>query len=545
MCGFVCASFFNSVKNQIDFVTEINNSMDHRGGEKSHIVLHNNFILAHNRLPIVGGDIGVQPIKNDKFCMVYNGEIYAHKNISIYNQNVISDTKFLFRKINQLKSDISELQKFMNSLDGMWSIALVENKSIYLFRDYFGQKPLYFIRLNHGFLACSDLNAVRLATKKFNNFAIEDVKEITQGSIFKISNNFKEIINFFNSANFSQYKTISYQKYPKNNSRIFDELLISVAKRYTSGINSKIALSLSGGVDSSVLAIALSKVYPKKKLLFFSLASKSVAEMDIENAKKLSKILGVKHNIINITPKAFFLEWKKLNKLIPFGIRSPSMIAHSILLKKVSENDIKIIFEGQGADEFLGGYQTDRDHFKYNQINFPLIIQMFKSLSLVRLFLLIKRKIQFGNFDRRKIVDSNLFKHPLPMLLKYGDWINMYHNIENRLIFLSPEIVNFSQNFKDIELFNDNNSKLPLRNFLVQNGARFIADYKVKNGYELDWHNLTLFFLQNKGLIFYFEFICKRPYSFIKFLIGIFISKKLSFLNIFSYIVDYKKSKYI
>ena len=145
MCGF--AGAFGNLNKKFDD-KKIFSSLEHRGPDSSGRFLSENCILYHSRLTIIGNSIhGNQPIinKNNLVTLVYNGEIYNWKNL----RNTYFPTK-----VRSIKSDteliLNLFEKFgivfVKKLQGIFSIAIYSKKDekIFLVRDRFGVKPLYY-----------------------------------------------------------------------------------------------------------------------------------------------------------------------------------------------------------------------------------------------------------------------------------------------------------------------------------------------------------------------------------------------------------------
>lgn len=175
MCGI--AGFVNVLKNfdesqNISLLNKFCKILDHRGPDSNGIWydFKSKVFLAHTRLSI--NDLtttGSQPMINDQNnqIIVFNGEIYNHMNIrktilKDYNINWRgnSDTETLLKTIEYLG-----IKKSLENLEGMFSFCLFDKKynKIYLVRDKYGEKPMYYGSVNENFVFGSEL-------KIFNHF---------------------------------------------------------------------------------------------------------------------------------------------------------------------------------------------------------------------------------------------------------------------------------------------------------------------------------------------------------------------------------------
>ena len=127
----------------------INNSK-HRGPDGSKIKIIDNISFGFNLLPINSTiDTGLQPFISTKYVLMYNGEIYNQEFLKKkYDiKNFDSDTELLFKLFNLKNISI------FNELEGVFEISLYYriNKKIYLCRDIFGSKPIYYTLQNNNF----------------------------------------------------------------------------------------------------------------------------------------------------------------------------------------------------------------------------------------------------------------------------------------------------------------------------------------------------------------------------------------------------------
>ena len=105
--------------------------MGHRGDDDTNILLFNNYTFGFNHLAIENLSNSTQPFIKNNIMIVFNGEIYNYKE---FGKTEVDAVFNLWQKYGI---------EFVNKLDGMFAIAIYDKK-LYLFRDIFGKKPLYF-----------------------------------------------------------------------------------------------------------------------------------------------------------------------------------------------------------------------------------------------------------------------------------------------------------------------------------------------------------------------------------------------------------------
>ena len=180
MCGI--SGFFNNSKDKNLFHYNIRamlNQISHRGPDDEGFFIDekNDFAIGHRRLSILDlSKNGKQPMYsfNKNFIIVYNGETYNHeslrlklkKDFNFNNWKSKSDTETILNYI-----EFFGIQKTLNDIDGMFSMAVwdKQKKTLYLSRDLFGEKPLYYGWGQEVFYFASELKSIR-SCKGFNNF---------------------------------------------------------------------------------------------------------------------------------------------------------------------------------------------------------------------------------------------------------------------------------------------------------------------------------------------------------------------------------------
>lgn len=178
MCGIT--GFLLSNKSTIDLnstILKMTDTLNHRGPDNSNSWHSESkrVALGHTRLSILDlSKNGSQPMidKNNRFIIIYNGEIYNHKYLRDYlNKNYNNEIKWYSHSDTEtLLNCISYIgmSKTLEMLDGMFAFAVFDYKknNLTLVRDRFGQKPLYYGWVNNNFVFSSELKAF----KKFRSF---------------------------------------------------------------------------------------------------------------------------------------------------------------------------------------------------------------------------------------------------------------------------------------------------------------------------------------------------------------------------------------
>jgi asparagine synthase (glutamine-hydrolysing) len=301
----VCAIFGIIGKYDLEKVRNALNLMIHRGKDYQKIVEFDKGVFGFNRLAIENVDKNLQPLKIDNKVFVFNGEIYNYKDlIKRYDLNVKTEIEVIAALWEKFNVD------FVKKLDGMFAIAIFDKK-LYLFRDEFGKKPLYFTKSG---IFASEIKAILPFVKKELNFdalaeflaynssiapntVYKGIYKLTAGCYYD-----GEIKRWFD------FKRNENQKWTKENVvDEFEKLLIkSIEKRMQGEV--EIGSLLSGGVDSSLIAAITSRY---KKIKTFSIGYDGYNNYDERKyAKIVANHINSKHYEVNFTKKDFFDEFE-------------------------------------------------------------------------------------------------------------------------------------------------------------------------------------------------------------------------------------------
>lgn len=180
--------------------------LSHRGPDQFNITKVNNKLsLAHTRLSIIDlSDINQQPMSEGNYTITFNGEIYNFKDLK---------QKYLFKEHFKTKGDTEVLLKMwkkfgkntLQYLDGMFSMAIWDNKKLYLATDQFGEKPLFIYEKQKKIYFSSEPNlfcnlldvSIEIKKTPFFDFLgiqinqesmFKEIKKISHGSILEIRN---------------------------------------------------------------------------------------------------------------------------------------------------------------------------------------------------------------------------------------------------------------------------------------------------------------------------------------------------------------------
>lgn len=505
MCGIAGIITFADNHGAVESLQKMQKALYSRGPDNSGIWYNHPVYFSHNRLSIIDLSAqGHQPMLSHdaRFSITYNGEIYNY--LELRAECLRLGSKFFSHTDTEVIIEcyrhfgVAMFEKFK----GMWAFALydIEKNEIIFSRDPFGIKPLYYGFLNGAFYFASEPKALRAASKVFS---IPDEISITlfieHAYLDRGAWTFFEKIKRFPHASYAVIslnspklviKPHSYWRPPTTLSKInYNDAVVELQRLLSNSIklhlrgDVPIGACLSGGIDSSAIVSIASKEHKQRFKTFTVFYSKHEQVNERKWAEKI--IQHTQSNGIFVEP-TFEAFMEDFNALIyaqdePFG--TTSIYAQYAIFKRIAAEKIKVILDGQGADEQLSGYigfipiylsslLKNKQYLQFFQENrllkknyntafsmkvaFQHIIKKIKESQIIvnsvpqiklsevadtledRLRFLTYQPTQYEEILNMLVTESNI-----PQLLRYEDRNSMAFSIESRVPFLELELVNF------------------------------------------------------------------------------------------------------
>ena len=357
----MCGIFTLLLSNSSIHIDDINNyflKRKKRGPEHSIIkeIIKKNIIFGFHRLAINGLDnLSNQPIESNNNYLICNGEIYNH--------NEIFKNLCLTRKTNSdCESIIKGYEKvgchIVNMLDGVFSFVLYDKKrdQIMIARDPYGVRPLYICHYKDDKIGfCSDI-APLLFDKD-----IKSIQQFKPGTYAIYKKKEEKYVNIFHeqyyynlSYKINEKKTIEYYMY-----HLVDNLKKIIYKR-VENCEREIASLLSGGLDSSIISAYVCKFYKEKKSIELETYSIGLENgTDLEYASMVANHIDSNHTEVICTNEEFIDSIPDVIKDIESYDTTTvrASVGNWNIAKYIKKHsDVKVIFNGDGADELMGGY---------------------------------------------------------------------------------------------------------------------------------------------------------------------------------------------
>lgn len=361
-----------------DIIKKMNDRIMHRGPDGEGYYIDGDIAFGHRRLSIIDLSTGDQPIYNedDSVVTVYNGEIYNYVELRSELESLghefktKSDTEVLVHGYEEWHTDLPK------HLRGMFAFAIHDKKrnEIFLARDNFGIKPLYYAKMNDSFMFASEIKSfldVPDFKKEFNEEILETYLEFsfvpTNETFFKgvyrldagCSLLYKDEdikINKYFKLDFKEDK-MSFTDAVKNISDVMED---SVKRHLIADV--EVGSFLSSGIDSSYI---VSLARPHKT---YTVGYENKKYDEINYAKDLADKLGIKNESKIIKKDEYLDAIPKIMYHLDEPTSDPAAIS-LYFVAKLASRDLKVVLSGEGADEFFGGYNYYREEVDYKFYN--------------------------------------------------------------------------------------------------------------------------------------------------------------------------------
>ena len=358
MCGIF--ALFNNLKYKDDVIKMLFLEGKNRGPEVSQFqyLFQHNMYLGFHRLAINGyqDEKANQPFQINNILLMCNGEIYNHKklyeflNITPKSGSDCEVIIYCYEKYG--------MEYTLKLLDGVYAFVLIDlNKNkIFVARDLFGVRPLFmntFIQTDNkstiGYALASELKNI----DGFNDLT-NNIKQVKPGSLLTFL--IKDQVVFESQKQINQIR--NFCNFTKENDmlkNVYTTLENAIIKR-VKNTEREVACLLSGGLDSSLVAALVKKHY-KGDLHTWSIGMEG--SDDLKYAQIVADHIGSIHHSIVVSEEEFL-------NAIPYVIRTiesydtttvRASVGNWLICKYIKENsNAKVIFNGDGADEVMGGY---------------------------------------------------------------------------------------------------------------------------------------------------------------------------------------------
>lgn len=508
MCG-IAGLFDASLQEReaIGIMDSMLQSMLHRGPDHTGVYQDLPLLLGHNRLSIIDLSTGAhQPFTYQSIVIILNGEIYNYKELRKeleakgYSFNTTSDTEVAAAAY--MAWGTSCVGHFI----GMWAFAIWDTEARRLFcsRDRFGIKPFNYILSGSRFYFASEYRALK-QTPVFEPILNE--RQIARGLNLGW-------VSYQDETYFEKIKSL-----PAGCNLIFDGSEMQITRYWDIDLNQKTTLSendavdhfltlfrdsvqlqmrsdvklgtcLSGGLDSSSILSMVSHLFTGQPVDAFTVFYDGKGEVDERPwaRKVIDKYPDIRWHTFQPKDEQLLEGFEKSQFYQEVPLASSSPVSQYFVMQLAAEEHVKVVLDGQGADEYLAGYMHAFDRLigqTMARLQFAKVIKAFywhqkrHKLSPAQLLLLVVKSLISSASGEQKFFSlayrnklqqvvniaepgvpfsirggsprngfdqylyHQLFTTSLPSLLHYEDRNSMAFSIESRVPFLDHRLVEF------------------------------------------------------------------------------------------------------
>ncbi|MBK7212894.1 MAG: asparagine synthase (glutamine-hydrolyzing) [Bacteroidales bacterium] len=372
MCGFVGIINKNGTAAEPALLEKMATTINHRGPDEEGFFVDGPVGFFHKRLSIIDLSTGRQPMDYGRLTIVFNGEIYNY--IELRNELLAKGHRFTTTSDTEVILHLYEEygEGFVNQLNGMFAFVILDRQKNQLFiaRDHFGIKPLYWYHDERMILFGSEIKAILAHPHVRTEVDQENLYEyltfqfvMGEGTMFR--NVFKVKPGHQVVIKLDDFE-ITERKYWEPNFKLdryhteeyfIVELRKILEETISQQLRSDVPLGtyLSGGLDSSLVTILSSK-FLDNKIQAFSGAFREGPEFnELEYARVAAKAANADLHEIYPTEDEFIDLLPKLIYHLDEPVAGPGLFPQYIVSRHAAKH-VKVVLGGQGGDEIFGGY---------------------------------------------------------------------------------------------------------------------------------------------------------------------------------------------
>jgi asparagine synthase (glutamine-hydrolysing) len=558
MCGFAAAVFVNCEVDERALL-RASGSIEHRGPDDHGYLARGAFAMAFRRLAILDlSSTGHQPMVSGdrRLAVVFNGEIYNYVELraelaDLGHRFVSSgDTEVLLAAYAEWGTDC------LAKLRGMFAFCMhdAEADTFFVARDRFGIKPLYIARVKAGVAFASEMKALRASglwsgTHSESRFAsilsygrtdaipeddgtvLEGVRQVPPACAMIVSRDGQvKTWRYWDATLFERDAS------PQSSAAFLAAFDDSVRLHLRSDV--PVGVMLSGGMDSTALACSMKVLSTKQSLRDIELHAFSYQSPDFDEAEQIHDTLALTGAVPHVLHDGNATDiWNDLARTVwhhDEPVHSPTVLVSYKLYELAARTGIRVVLNGQGADETLGGYAFFFEHMLFSKLlslsfadfrremnaALPLLGQSNRQLigrlaSLGRSHFLKSSARYRTIWTQRRLSESlqgsflaadfaelaepsprvrsgeeysdaiirSITEAPLPQYLRVEDRNSMAHSIESRVPFLDHLLVEFALRSPVNALTSDGWNKRILRESLKGRIPESVRTRRTKLGF--------------------------------------------------------------
>jgi asparagine synthase (glutamine-hydrolysing) len=365
----------------------------HRGpdGHLHQLFLDNHCLLGHNRLSIIDLEGGAQPLANEdqSVWVVCNGEIYNY--IELREKLIAAGHQFRTQSDCEVLVHIFEDKgkELLTDLEGMFAFALFDTRrgELFLARDRFGEKPLYWSRLAGGGLAfASEMKALlalpgvdrRLDVAAIAQFMasryvpaprthVQGVRKLQAG----------QAISLGRSTGLASMRFWSPELSMNSNGNVrvlsIEEAVEGIRERVRQAVRIRlrsdvpVGAFLSGGIDSTAIACAVRELLPSARFSTFCASFDDRQLDEAPFARQVAKQLESNHHEVHFSSRELLPLFEDLIDHYDEPFADVSMFP-TFAVCRAARQDCKVMLSGDGGDECFAGYRREFAYYRWHHL---------------------------------------------------------------------------------------------------------------------------------------------------------------------------------
>jgi asparagine synthase (glutamine-hydrolysing) len=369
MCGIVGLIDASGKYNNGEFVRRMADAMIMRGPDGYGEFVEQSLAMAMRRLSVIDLEHGWQPFFSDGNQVVafQNGEIYNFRELrklleqKSYHFKSHSDTEVLAHGFTQWG-----IRGLLERIDGMYALAILDKRAntLYLARDRFGEKPLFYAGEQGRFAYASNLKSLvmlpwvsgEIEPKAVDYYLalhyvpgemtfFKSIRRVLPGEYLTVS------LNDPRSKAFRYYRPFLGKTRSTSDDELVSLIEQSVESRLIADV--PVGIFLSGGLDSSIVAAIAAQTHPE--IMTFSMGFESAAHDESAAAELVARAIGSTHHCFHFKEDSFINLLPKVAAALDEPVGDQAMLPLYWLCQEARKH-VKVVLAGEGADEVFAGY---------------------------------------------------------------------------------------------------------------------------------------------------------------------------------------------
>ena len=383
MCGYV-GFVNNKIKYKEPIIKKMMDRIIHRGPDSEGTYTDSSIAIGFRRLSIIGLEDGMQPIYNEdkKLILVFNGEIYNYQSLKkeLLKRGHIFYTHADSEVVVHMYEEYGK--EMISQLRGMFSFSIwdKEKKTLFMVRDYFGIKPLYYGKIKDTFFFGSEIKSfldhpdfkkeLNLdALESYLSFQYSSLPETFFKNIYKLTPGH---YGYYENGNF-KVKRYFQPSFDENLEKPLASFVDTIEETFKDSVEAhkvsdvEVGSFLSSGIDSNYIAATFNG--DKTFTVGFNYDGYS----EIKYARELSVQVGIQNKNKLISDEEYWDILPKVQYHMDEPLADPSAIA-LYFVSQIASKDVKVALSGEGADELFSGYTIYKE---------PISLNVYKKLPKI------------------------------------------------------------------------------------------------------------------------------------------------------------------